>query len=246
MDSSDRRGAALRVLAEEIVACRRCPRLVAWRQEVAANGRAAFAGQVYWGRPVPGFGDPAARLAVVGLAPGGPRGQPHRAGLHRGPIGGLALRRPVAGRLRQPAHQRVDRRRSRAGGRLGDGVRSLRAARQQAEPGRARRVPALSPPGAPGVGRRAGAGGARAVRLLGAGRPVRAAAPPSLRPPGRVPAPRRQDVALLVPPEPAEHLHRDADRADVRRRVRPGPGARRGQSGGARLLPTSRGPTGRC
>jgi uracil-DNA glycosylase len=67
--SSDRRGPALRVLAEEIVACRRCPRLVAWRQEVAANGRAASAGQVYWGRPVPGFGDPAARLAVVGLAP---------------------------------------------------------------------------------------------------------------------------------------------------------------------------------
>ncbi len=45
------------------------PRLVAWREEVAANPRAAYAGQEYWGRPVPGFGDPGAWLCVVGLAP---------------------------------------------------------------------------------------------------------------------------------------------------------------------------------
>ena len=56
-------------LAAEIVACRRCPRLVAWREEVAANPRPAYRGQRYWGRPVPGFGDPAARLLVAGLAP---------------------------------------------------------------------------------------------------------------------------------------------------------------------------------
>jgi uracil-DNA glycosylase len=49
--------------------CRRCPRLVAWREEVARVRRAAFADQEYWGRPVPGFGDPQARVLVLGLAP---------------------------------------------------------------------------------------------------------------------------------------------------------------------------------
>ncbi len=49
--------------------CRRCPRLVAWREEVARRRRAAFAGEEYWARPVPGFGDPAARVLILGLAP---------------------------------------------------------------------------------------------------------------------------------------------------------------------------------
>jgi uracil-DNA glycosylase len=49
--------------------CRRCPRLVAWREQVARQKRAAFADQTYWGRPVPGFGPPDARLLIVGLAP---------------------------------------------------------------------------------------------------------------------------------------------------------------------------------
>jgi uracil-DNA glycosylase family 4 len=56
-------------LEREVIGCRRCPRLVAWREEVARVKRAAFADQEYWGRPVPGFGDPAARLMIVGLAP---------------------------------------------------------------------------------------------------------------------------------------------------------------------------------
>jgi uracil-DNA glycosylase family 4 len=60
---------ALAELESRIVACRRCPRLVAWREEVAATKRAAYADQTYWGRPVPGFGDPDARVVVVGLAP---------------------------------------------------------------------------------------------------------------------------------------------------------------------------------
>jgi uracil-DNA glycosylase family 4 len=60
---------ALRQLEAEITSCRRCPRLVRWREDVAAAPRASFAGQSYWGRPVPGFGDPAARLVLVGLAP---------------------------------------------------------------------------------------------------------------------------------------------------------------------------------
>ncbi len=53
----------------EVADCRRCPRLVRWREQVAAAPRASYAGQTYWGRAVPGFGDPRARLAIVGLAP---------------------------------------------------------------------------------------------------------------------------------------------------------------------------------
>jgi uracil-DNA glycosylase family 4 len=59
----------LDALETEIVACRRCPRLVAWREEVARVKRAAYADQEYWGRPLPGFGDPAAAVVVLGLAP---------------------------------------------------------------------------------------------------------------------------------------------------------------------------------
>ncbi len=59
----------LAALEREIVCCRRCPRLVAWREEVARVKRASFAGEEYWGRPLPGFGDPAARIVVLGLAP---------------------------------------------------------------------------------------------------------------------------------------------------------------------------------
>lgn len=54
----------------EIEACRRCPRLVAWREQVAREKRKAYKDQDYWGKPVPGFGDPQARVFVVGLAPG--------------------------------------------------------------------------------------------------------------------------------------------------------------------------------
>ncbi len=56
-------------LAADVTACRACPRLVAWREEVAAVKRAAYRNWDYWGRPVPGFGDPEARIVVVGLAP---------------------------------------------------------------------------------------------------------------------------------------------------------------------------------
>ncbi|MGI8864746.1 MAG: uracil-DNA glycosylase [Solirubrobacteraceae bacterium] len=59
----------LNELEAEVVACRRCPRLVAWREEVARVKRASFAGEDYWGRPLPGFGDPSARVVVLGLAP---------------------------------------------------------------------------------------------------------------------------------------------------------------------------------
>jgi uracil-DNA glycosylase family 4 len=59
----------LEALQARITQCRRCPRLVAWREEVAQVKRASFAGWEYWGRPVPAFGDPRARIMVLGLAP---------------------------------------------------------------------------------------------------------------------------------------------------------------------------------
>jgi uracil-DNA glycosylase family 4 len=61
--------ARLRELEREVITCRRCPRLVAWREEVARVRRAAFASEEYWGRPLPGFGDPEASVLVLGLAP---------------------------------------------------------------------------------------------------------------------------------------------------------------------------------
>src|SRR5690606_24394555 len=57
------------MLERDVVSCRRCPRRVVWRERVAAEKRAAFHGESYWGRPVPSFGDPDARILVVGLAP---------------------------------------------------------------------------------------------------------------------------------------------------------------------------------
>ena len=60
---------SLAALEREVTACRKCPRLVEWRERVARERRAAFRDETYWGRPVPGFGDPAARLLIVGLAP---------------------------------------------------------------------------------------------------------------------------------------------------------------------------------
>ncbi|MCU0259863.1 MAG: uracil-DNA glycosylase [Ilumatobacteraceae bacterium] len=63
------RDAVLAAVHDEVAACRRCERLVAWREQVAHEKRAAFRDQTYWGRGVPGFGDPAARIVVLGLAP---------------------------------------------------------------------------------------------------------------------------------------------------------------------------------
>jgi uracil-DNA glycosylase len=64
-----RRHVALEKLSKQITECRLCPRLVSWREQVGRERRAAYADQEYWARPVPGFGDPAARVCVVGLAP---------------------------------------------------------------------------------------------------------------------------------------------------------------------------------
>ncbi|MGC1619213.1 MAG: uracil-DNA glycosylase [Candidatus Acidiferrum sp.] len=63
------KSALLNILNNEIVACRKCPRLVEYREKVAREKRRAFREWTYWGKPVPGFGDPRARLLILGLAP---------------------------------------------------------------------------------------------------------------------------------------------------------------------------------
>lgn len=60
---------SLEQIANEVTSCSRCPRLVAWREQAAANRPASHATESYWARPLPGFGDPSARLVLVGLAP---------------------------------------------------------------------------------------------------------------------------------------------------------------------------------
>ena len=60
----------LNQLGRDVIACRACPRLVAWREEVARTKRRAYQDDDYWGKPVAGFGDPGARILLIGLAPG--------------------------------------------------------------------------------------------------------------------------------------------------------------------------------
>ncbi len=69
MKAEGRDVAKLAALEREVVSCRRCPRLVEWRERVACEKRAAYRDEEYWGRPVPGFGDPGARVVLFGLAP---------------------------------------------------------------------------------------------------------------------------------------------------------------------------------
>jgi uracil-DNA glycosylase family 4 len=63
------RSTSLELVQADIVSCRACPRLVEWREQVARERRAAYRDEEYWGRPVPGFGDPAAQMLICGLAP---------------------------------------------------------------------------------------------------------------------------------------------------------------------------------
>jgi uracil-DNA glycosylase family 4 len=69
LEAGVQRSEELATLEGEITSCRRCPRLVEWREKVAREKRAAFSDETYWGRPVPGFGDPDARVVILGLAP---------------------------------------------------------------------------------------------------------------------------------------------------------------------------------
>ena len=138
---------SLEELEARIVECRRCPRLVEWRERVAREKRAAFRDEEYWGRPIPGFGDPGAAVYVLGLAPAA-HGANRTGRIFTGDRSGdwlfASMHRtasptspPPSPRRRTAPERPVDR-----------GRRALRAAGQQAHHRGARALPALRPRGA--------------------------------------------------------------------------------------------------
>ncbi|HQJ12507.1 MAG TPA: uracil-DNA glycosylase [Anaerolineae bacterium] len=96
-------------LNADIIACRECPRLVAWREEVARTKRRAYRDWEYWGRPVPGFGDRHARIVIVGLAPGA-HGSNRTGRMFTGDSSGATLYGALyrAGFANQPTWERAD------------------------------------------------------------------------------------------------------------------------------------------
>src|SRR5207248_175385 len=124
----------MKALHTELVGCRRCPRLVAWREQVARERRASFANERYWGRPVPGFGDPGARILLLGLAPaahGRGERQPAGAGAatttafharSRAPWGALRARRLLPPESAEHLHGQADAPDARRGARAGAGA----------------------------------------------------------------------------------------------------------------------------
>ena len=194
----------------------------------AADPPRRYRGEDYWARPARRLRRPGGAAGDRRPGPGRPRRQPHRPDVHRRPLRRLALRGPAPGRLRQPARVGAPRRRAAPARRLRHRGRPLRAAGQQADAGGARQLPPLpgaragaaralpgrSSPSAPS----AGTGSCAPPRALG----VEVPRPKPRFGHGAEADARPLAAARLLPPEPAEHLHRQADRADDRRRLRAG------------------------
>ncbi len=218
-------------LASEIISCRRCARLVAWREEVAAHPPARFGRERYWARPLPGFGDPRARILLVGLAPaahGGNRtgrlftgdrsgdflfASLHRTGFANLPTSvavddGLVLHDVYISavvRCAPPDNKPTPDERSAC---LPYLVREMRLLSE------VRVLVAL--------GAFAWDGATRAIGDFGLRRFTQA----GLHSPGGG-ADRAVHASWLLPSEPAEHVHRPSDTGHARRGLRPGGRARR-------------------
>ena len=221
-----RRERALEALADEIAECRRCPRLVEWREQVAREKRAAFRDWEYWGRPIPRLRRSRGARARARPRARRPRRQPHRAGVHRRPLGRLPVRRAAPGGLRQPADVGPRRRRAAA-----DATASSppRCAARRRPTSRCRRSASAARTGWSSswsccralrvvvcLGAFAWEAALRTPALIGAA----GAAPAARVRPRRRVGGRRPHAARLLPPEPAEHVHRQADAGHDRRRVR--------------------------
>ena len=213
---------SLASVAADIVACRACPRLVAWREQVAHDRRASFRDEEYWGRPVPGYGDPDARVLVVGLAPAAHGG--NRTGrVFTGDRSGDWLFRAMwrAGLANQPTSTHRDDGLVLTGAYVAAAVRCAPPANKPTPDERDRCRPYL-------VRELDLLGDLRVIVCLGAFGYEVVAGLFGVRPRPRfghgleVPLDGRSPAPVLVPPESAEHLHRPADRAHVGCRLRPG------------------------
>ena len=214
-------------LEAEVVACRRCPRLVAWREQVARGSARRYRDEDYWARPVPGFGDPRRARARASAWRRPPTAATAPGAMFTGDRSGdwlfAALHR--AGFANQPTS--VDARRRLAA----DATPTITAAVRCAPPAN-KPTPAERDACLPYLERELELlADVRVIVALGAfawdARAARCATRSATTSPGRgrasatAPRPQRaaRDAARLLPPEPAEHLHRQADRGDARRRA---------------------------
>lgn len=131
-------------LDAHVSVCRACPRLVKWREDVAANKRRAYLDQPYWGRPVTSLGPADAWLAGGGLGARCPRREPHRSDVHRGPLGRLDSPRPPPRWPVLPPRATKRWGRSAAKRRPPDPTHPLRAAAEQAHYAGKTHLPALA------------------------------------------------------------------------------------------------------
>ena len=222
---------ALAAVHRAIVSCERCPRLRRYCQRIAMEKRAAFRDQVYWGRPVPGFGDPAARLLIVGLAPAA-HGANRTGRVFTGDgIGGssdfLLAAMHASGFANKPVSRHV-----------GDGLElrdafiaaAVRCAPPDNKPtpeefGRCQTAPAVRVGRAAQRHRRAlprQAGLGRLLARAGRARPSGASPAPGLRARRARAARRRVCRAGRLSPQPSEHAHRASDAEMLGRCVREG------------------------
>ena len=219
--------AGLAELRAEIVACRLCPRLVEWRERVAREKVARYATEPYWGRPLAGFGDPEARVLIVGLAPaahGGNRTGRVFTGDRSGDFLWTALH--ATGFADRASSHRADDGLTLTDAWIAAAVRCApplnkptNAERDACAPFLAREMALLS-----AVRVIVPLGGFGWDAVLRTHRPagLSGSAPQAAFRPWSRGRDRALPPGRLLPPEPAEHVHRPADRPDAGRRDEPG------------------------